>query len=176
MNAFTLLPLLLSVVIAGPSTKRLTDSEKGHYYALKVWMDKAERKAYLKLKTQDARDGWLKANPADCERPCKKYWERFYQYDDDERRAIVAGEVTEGFTDDKVLMAWGMPHERKRLTGRPATRSEMYVYRFEVDWEGYVTVWQPGSKTAHKAVDLYRMEVYVDDRQVTEMVKKKGWQ
>jgi hypothetical protein len=74
-----------------------------------------------------------------------------------------------------VLMSWGQPHDKKRLTGRPATRSELFVYKMEVDSEGYVTVWEPNSNTASRAVELFKWEVYIDDNVVTEMLKKDGW-
>ena len=125
------LGLLLGSTAQAASTKRLTESEKDHFYAVKVFMGDKEQKKWLKLKTEDARTAWMKK---------RGLWERFYQFDEDRRNKIVAGEVEVGWEQDAVLMAWGMPHQRKRLTGRPATRSEMFVYRFEVDFEGFVTV------------------------------------
>ena len=148
------------------STKRLEEDEKSHYAAVKVFMGEKERKKWLKLKTRDLRDAWLKE---------RKLWERYYQYDDEMRQQIAAGEVAVGWPQDAVLMSWGMPHQRKRLTGRPAIRSEMFVYRFEVDYEGYVTVWQPKSKTAHLAVKLYQVDLVMDDAVVGELRQKDKW-
>lgn len=161
--------VVLASILAGcgPSTKRLAPVELDHYNALKVWMDPADVKAYLKLKTEDERNAWLQEHG---------YWDRFYQYDEAVREQILAGEVHEGWSYDQVYMAWGPPHERKRLTGRPAQRSELLVYRFEVQPDGSVLVWQPDSKTAHKAVDLYRVHVFVDDGVVTELARQDGWQ
>ncbi len=70
----------------------------------------------------------------------------------------------------------GRPFERKRLTGRQATRSELFVYRFEVDRDGIVRVWVPDSNTAYKAVRQYQMDVYVDDSRVTELIRKDQWE
>ena len=148
------------------STKRLSEAEKDHFYAVRVFMGEKEQKKWLKLKTEEERSAWLKQ---------QGHWERFYQYDEDRREKIVAGEVEIGWEQDAVLMAWGMPHQRKRLTGRPASRSEMFVYRFEVDYEGYVTVWKPKSKTAHRAMKLYQIDAVLDDSRVTELRRKDKW-
>jgi hypothetical protein len=158
--------LLFGVVAEAASTKRLSDTEKDHFYAVRVFMGEKEQKAWLKLKTQAERDGWLKK---------QGHWERFYQFDEDVRAKIVAGEVEVGWSLDAVLMAWGMPRQRKRMTGRPATRSEMFVYRFEVDLEGYVTVWRPKSKTAHRAKKLYQIDAVLDDARVSELRRKDKW-
>lgn len=158
--------LFVGVGAHAASTKRLSDSEKDHFYAVKVFMGEKEQKKWLKLKTQSERDGWLKK---------QGLWERFYQHDEDTRKKIVAGEVEISWEQDSVLMAWGMPHQRKRLTGRPATRSELFVYRFEVDLEGYVSVWKPKSKTAHRAMKLYQIDVVLDDARVSEMRRKDKW-
>jgi len=167
MMALVGVGLLTSAVGCGPKTKRLSEAEKNHYYALQVWMEKKEQRLWLRLKTKDERDAWLKK---------RGLWERFYAFDEDMRNQIVAGEVEVGWEQPAVQMAWGMPHSRKRLTGRPATRSELFVYRFEVDAEGYVTVWKPKSKTVHRAVDLYQLDVYLDDGRVTELIRKDKWE
>ena len=146
--------------------KRLSSPEQDHYYALKVWMSDDERKGFLKGKTEADRDAWLKE---------RGFWDRFYQYDEATRKKIVAGEVEVGFRQEQVFMAWGEPHKRTRLPGRPATRSEMFVYRFEVDEDGNVLVWTPDSKTTYKAAETYEMDLYVDDQVVTEMERKDGW-
>jgi len=166
----TVLLFALTAVLlggCGNKVKRLSAVERDHYYALKVWMEDGERKAYLKNKTEDERNAWLHDNG---------FWDRFYQYDEAMRQAIIDGDVSDGWTYDQVYMAWGKPHERKRLTGRKAQRSELLVYRFEVQADGSVVVWQPGSKTAHIAVDLYRIELNVDDGVVTESTRRAGWQ
>ena len=158
--------LVLGMPAQAASTKRLSAEEKDRFVAVRVFMGEKEQKKWLKLKTQEERDGWLKQ---------QGYWDRFYQFDEDTREKIVAGEVDVGWEQDALLMAWGMPHQRKRLTGRPATRSEMFVYRFEVDLEGYVTVWKPKSKTAHRAMKLYQVDVVLDDARVSELRRKDRW-
>ena len=78
------LGLLLGSTAQAASTKRLTESEKDHFYAVKVFMGDKEQKKWLKLKTEDARTAWMKK---------RGLWERFYQFDEDRRNKIVAGEV-----------------------------------------------------------------------------------
>ena len=158
--------LLLSGCM-GAKIKRLSEAERGHYYALQVYMSEDQQKAFLKLKTEDERNQYLKD---------QGLYERFYKYEPHIRDAIIAGEVREGWTEDQVFMAWGKPYDRRRLTGRPASRSELFVYRFEVDPEGIIRVWTPDSKTAYKAVDTYQLDVYVDDSTVTEIDRKDRWE
>ena len=150
----------------GPKTKRLSAVEQDHYYALKVFMDKDLEKAFLKEKTEEERNAVLKA---------AGMWDRFYQYDAAMREAIVAGEVGLGWTEDRMFMSWGNPIDRRRMTGRPASRSEMFTYRFEVDTHGVVRLWTPKSKTAYQAVHQYEIDVVVDDQRITEMVKRDKW-
>lgn len=142
--------------------KRLSDVEKDHYQALKVYMDKDMRKAYLKLKTEDARNAFLKK---------KGLWDRFYQYDERLREAILVGDVKVGWPEDAVFMAWGAPVKRFAQVDRPASLSEEFVYRFEVGPEGGVLVWTSDSKTAHKASLLYQIQVTVDDGRVARMIR-----
>lgn len=162
--------LALMLVAAGCGTaakvKRLEDREQDHYYALKVWMTDDDRKAFLKLKTPEERDQWLKD---------KGLWDRFYKYDDEKRSAIVEGDVQVGWKQDMVFMAWGEPASRSRLPGRPAERSELFIYRFEVDKKGNTLIWRPESNETYKASELYRLELIVDDQVVTEITKKDGW-
>jgi hypothetical protein len=156
--------------------KLLSDAEFDHYYALKPFMEDSERKAYLKLKTEEERNGWLKANG--CRELLGKqecYWDRFYKYPENIRQGIVEGAVRNGWTREMVYMAWGSPWDRLSLVGRPAAKSEMFVYRFEKHEDGTVLVYVPDSKTAYKAVSRFTREVYMDNDQVTEIVEKPGW-
>ena len=104
--------LAMSLLAGGPalagSTKRLSGAEKDQYYSVRVFMGEKEQKKWLKLKTVEERTAWMKQ---------RGLWERFYQFDKDRRAKIVAGEVEIGWEQDAVLMAWGMPHQRKRMTG-----------------------------------------------------------
>lgn len=147
--------------------KRLSPAERDHYYALRVFMGEDTTKAFLKLKTESERDALLHE---------LGLWDRFYKYPDFVREKIIAGEVQEGWTEDQMFMAWGEPYDRRRLTGRPAARSELFVYRFEVAPDGVVRVWNPSSKTAYKAVDFYQIEAYVDDSRIAEIVRKEDWE
>lgn len=172
---------LTALLVAGCSkVNRLSEAELAHYTALKPFWDKGEEKAFLKGKTQEERDAWLKAHPVEFSEDgnpnTPTYYERYYQYDEKRRAQIAAGQVQPGWTYDQVVMAWGNPHKKKRLAGRPATRSELYVYRFEVDWEGITHVWVPGSKLTSKATDLFQLDVYIDDGVVTEMDRKEDWE
>ena len=151
----------------GSKLKRLSSAETDHFNALKIFMNESQEKSFLKQKTEDERNAYLKEIGM---------WDQFYKYDAEMREQILSGEVMEGWSEDRVFMAWGNPVSRKRLTGRPATRSELFVYRFEVDSEGYVRVWTPGSKTEYKARSTYQLNLYIDDSRVAEIVKKDKWE
>jgi hypothetical protein len=167
MTKHLLLAALLFASACASRLDMLTDTERDHYAALKVWMDDDQEKAFFKLKTEDERNAFLKS---------LGIWDRFYGYSERERGDILGGRVAVGWTKDKVYMAWGAPHEKQRLTGRRATRSELFTYRFEVAEDGRVLVWEPNSKVTYKAQDKYQIEVYLDDDRVTEMVRKDGWE
>lgn len=146
--------------------KKLSDVEFDHYYALKPFMSEDVQKEYLKLKTEEERNQYLKD---------KGLWDRFYKYEDHIRKQIVEGAVQDGWTKDMVYMAWGAPFDKRALAGRPAPKSELLVYRFERHEDGSVLVYVPGSKTEYKAEDRFRREVYLDNDVVTEIVEKEGW-
>jgi hypothetical protein len=168
MNRFHTLALasLLLLGSANAKLKRLSPTEAEHYQALKVWMTEDDRKEWLKLKTEDERNAWLQE---------RRLWDRFYDLSKPERDAILAGDVKLGWPLDKVLMAFGPPHLRTRVTGRDAVRSEQLVYRFEVTPDERVLVWQPKSKATHTAIRLFRLELTIDDGIVTVLDKLDGW-
>ena len=174
MRTLAMIALLGLMAGCGGKMKRLTPTERDHFAAVRVYMDDDAEKEWLKLKTETERNDWLQANGVPGAQI--SYWEQFYQYDEQTRDAILGGDVQLGWTEDKVFMAWGQPFERRRLTGRPASRGELFVYRFEVDDEGIIRVWEPSSKTAYKAVRQYQMDVYVDDNRVTDLIRKDVWE
>jgi hypothetical protein len=143
--------------------KRLDVQEFDHWYALRVYMSEGQRKTYLKYKTKDERDAYLKE---------LGLWDRFYSYSPEEREAIVAGDVQLGWSKDMLEMAWGAPYERKKAIGRAAQRSFVYTYRFEQQPDGSVLVWEPNSKTVYKAARLFVKMVTIDDDVVTEIEEK----
>lgn len=159
---------LLSLLWFGAASKldRLTDAEQDHYRALRIFMEEKDQKAWLKLKTEEERNAWLQE---------QKLWDRFYSLTPEQREMVVAGEVKRGFSRDMVYMAWGNPFQKQRLTGREAERSEMLVYRFEVDKDGYASP-MVGKKPDYKAVDRYQVEVLVDDDVVAEIIEKDDWE
>lgn len=144
---------------------KLSDTERVHWRALRVFVDKDEQKHWLKLKTEEERSQWLKE---------RGYWDRFYRYPDHVRDQIVAGDVKKGWDRNKLYMAWGQPSERLRLTGRPATRSERLIYRFEVDKDGFATV-VVDRRPDYKAVERYQVDVVVDDDVITELTRLDAW-
>jgi hypothetical protein len=164
--------LLAALVLATPASAlaskldRLSTAEQAHFEALKVWMDDKAQKSFLKLKTEGERDQWLKDH---------HLWDRFYRYDQHDRDQIVAKEVAVGWSEDRVYMAWGAPHQKQRLARQGAERSEMLIYEFEVAPDGAVLVWAPGSKVTHGAIARFRYEIVLDDGVVAEMHKKQGW-
>lgn len=163
---FLPLLLLLGACSIDSRVKKLSDEEFKAYYALKPFMDEDTRKGYLKLKTSDERTAYLKE---------KGLWDKFYQYDEKTRQAIVDGAVTLGWEKDQVLMAWGPPYDSRKIVGRQAPRSELLVYRFEKHEDGTVLVYVPNSKTEYKAVERFTREVILDSDVVTEIVEKPGW-
>ena len=62
-----------------------------------------------------------------------------------------------------------------RSPGRPATRSERLIYRFEQHADGSVLVWESDSKTEYTATRLFQRDVLLDDDQVTEMYDRNPW-
>ena len=143
--------------------KRLDTQEFSHWYALRVYMSEEQKKAYLKLKTRDERDNYLKKSGL---------WDRFYKYDESVREEIIAGDVREGWSRDMLEMSWGAPYERQKAIGRQAVRSEKYIYRFEQQADGVVLLWEPNSKTVYKAVRLFVREVIIDDDVVVKISER----
>ena len=143
--------------------KRLDSQEFDHWYALRVYMTQDQRKVYLKYKTRDERDAYLKQ---------LGLWDTFYNYDEAERKEIVSGAVEIGWSKQKLEMAWGAPYSRKKALARAASRSELYLYRFEQQEDGSVLVWEPDSKTVYKATRLFVREVIIDDDVVMEIAEK----
>lgn len=175
----------LSLAVAAPTlavgltgcayTKRvkfLSDAEFDHYYAMRVYLDEEQRKTYLKLKTEEERNAFLKGVMLPG-LPPKSLWDTFYQYGEDERQSIVDGSVEIGWTVDKLLMAWGRPMKSRKLAGRKAERSLVFVYRFEKHSDGTVMVWQPGSKTEYRADYLFKREVTLDDDVIAEITDRR---
>jgi len=157
--------LWLAVPAHAGKFEKLDPPEQMHFRALQVFMDKDQEKAFFKLKERAERDAYLKEIGL---------WDRFYKYDETMQKMVVNGEIQLGFTRDQLYMAWGPPYRKNRLTGRPAERSELMIFRFGIDKNGYAT---PISKRAdYKAVDRYQMEVIVDDDVVTEMKEKDDWE
>ena len=154
--------------------KKLDEEEYDHYMALRVYLDrpdargvrsKDERKAFFKNKTRAERDQWLKD---------KGLWDKFYQYDAHIRDKIAQGAVQVGWDKHMVYQAWGMPFVRRKLPGRQAQRSELFVYRFEVRKDGVHQVWIRGSKDTYKAQRLYTKELIVDDDKIMEIRERDG--
>ncbi len=169
---FTLLALVLATGCWEKRVKRLNANEFNHYYALRPFMNEDVRKEFLKAKTEEERNAVLKKHS-----PLgTPLWDMFYQYSEYERDAIVGGEVAVGWTRDRVLMAWGTPFDKRKLVGRPAVRSEMLVYRFEVAEDGAVMVWVPDSKTSYHALRRFERRVIVDDNHVAEIEESEGWE
>jgi hypothetical protein len=169
-----LLLLALVLVMGGCWKKRvkhLSATEFDHYYALRPFMDEELQKGFLKGKTEEQRNEFLQTHQFQG----KTLWDIFYQYDEAKREAIVSGEVVKGFSGDMVLMAWGKPYDKKKLVGRPATRSEMYVYRFETQEDGTIMVYDPEDGTSYHAIRHFTREVILDDNVVTEINEENGW-
>ncbi len=165
----TTIALLIATLFfsVGVSLKKLEQYEQDHYAALRVWMTPDQDKAFFKLKTREERDAYLKD---------QELWDKFYKYPEDIRAKILVGDVVTGWTQDMVYMSWGNPYKKKRLTGRPSARSELFIYRFEVTPDGSVMPWVPGSKATYKAVSKFQLDLYVDDMTVSEIKQKDKWE
>lgn len=165
-----------SVAVAGKLDK-LSQEEVDTFHALVPFMSDDQEKLYLKLKTADERTALLKeAALVGGSEAARNLYDLWYRFDAETRAAITAGDVKPGWTQDMMFMAWGEPFNRNRLTGRNATRSELFQYRFEVAEDGSVLVWVPKSKASYKAVDAFQLDVYVDDGRIAEIVKKDDWE
>ncbi len=154
--------------------KFLSDEEFKAYYALKPFMDEDTQKAYLKTKTEEERNAYLKSIKIERVPPTTLY-DMFYSYPEHIRQAIVDGAVQTGWNKEMVLMAWGPPFDKKKVVGRPAPRSEMLIYKFEKHDDGSVLVFVPGSTTEYKASERFRREVILDSDVVADIIEKPGW-
>ena len=158
---------LVALLNAGSKLSRLTDDEYAEYRALRVFMKDDEQKEWLKLKTGEERTAWLKEHGL---------YDKFWSLPEDVRKQVVEGDVENGWSREMVYMAWGAPFQKQRLTGRPASRSELLVYRFEIDRDGVATPLYNAKHASHKMVRQHQTEVYVDDDVITSMVEKDHWE
>ncbi len=164
-------PLLLGWFLANTALAapidRLADDERAAFEALSVYLDAKQEKSYLKLKTREARDAWLKGQGV---------YDQYWALPADRREAIASGAVRTGFLLDEVLMAWGTPFERRRVVVPNVHRAEVLLYRLEVTSGGRVLVWEEGSKSTHNAIDRYRWSLDVHNGMVVKMTKMPGWE
>jgi hypothetical protein len=166
----------IAVGSCGASLKKLTPEEVDAYHALQPFMSEDQEKTMLKFKTSEERTAWLKEQKlALGGQTADNLYELWYRFDAEQRATITEGRVEPGWTQDMMFMAWGEPVNRQRLTGRNASRSEVFNYRFEILEDGSTLVWVPKSKQSYKSVDRYQVDVYVDDGRVTELVRKAAW-
>ncbi len=139
--------------------KRLESYEADHYEALRVFMPEEERKSYLKLKTTEERDAYLKE---------RGLWDRFYNVDEERRKQILLREVKVGWNKEELLMAWGLPIKKQIEPQSRRTRSERWIYKFELhtnkkDGSKYVLLWEENSKTEYKSDRVFSREVVIED-------------
>ena len=164
-----LIPIVAMLFVSSPACAgklgRLTEAELDHYRALRVFMDDDDEKVWFKLKTTEERDAWLRE---------EKLWDKFYALPAEVRAQIVGGKVERGYTRDMVYMTWGPPFQKNRLTGREAARSELLVYRFEIDKDGFANPIAT-KRGDYKAEGHYQMELTVDDDVVAVIDQKDGW-
>lgn len=159
-----LLASLIVFLVAGKLDK-MSGEERAHWRALRVFVETKDQKRWLRLKTKEQRDAWLQE---------RDLWDRFYEHNEEVRQQIVAGDVRLGWNRHMLYMAWGAPSERFKLTGRPASRSERLIYRFEVDKEGYASP-LTGTNPDYKAVDRYQINVILDDDVVADLMRLEDW-
>lgn len=161
----------LTAVVLGTAGKldKTQQYERDHYSALVVWFEdeKKETKEWLKLKTPEARDQWLKDHG---------YWDQFYKYDAIERDEILAREPKIGWTQDMVYMAWGPPYRKTKSTKRTSQDTTILTYRMIVDKNGKHRIYKPKSKETYKATRRYSAELVMDERVLTDLREKDGWQ
>ena len=155
---------MLIFLTAGKLDKMSTE-ERAHWRALRVFVEEKDQKKWLRLKTEEQRNEWLKE---------RGLWDRFYEHDEVVREQIVAGDVRLGWDRMMLYMAWGAPSEKLKLTGRAASRSERLVYRFEVDKDGFASP-LTGRNPDYKAVDRYQVNVILDDNVIADMMRLEDW-
>lgn len=160
--------LIATLLLTAGRFDRLPQHEQDHFTALKVFLSEKDQKAWLKLKTEDERNTWLKE---------RKLWDRFYQHDEPVRQQILQGDVKTGWTEAMVNMAWGRPAQRLRNTDpRIAGKSDRLIYLFEVTPEGRALVWHAGSKETHTAIKRFRIELVLVEGIVETYEKQDGWE
>jgi hypothetical protein len=164
---FVLMILLLGACSVNRRIAKLPEHDYQHYQVFRSFLGQEGVKHFVKFKTSEQRDAFLKE---------KGLWDMFYKYSDEERQAIVDGEVTKGWTKDRVLMAWGAPYDKRALAGRKAMRSELLVYRFESAADGTIRIYEPGSKTVYKAVRRFSRRLILDDDKVVELEEVNAWE
>lgn len=166
------LALALTLLVLGTGGKkwdRLAPYERDHYQALSVFFgdEKKETKEWLKLETPAERDQWLKD---------KGYWNHFYKYDEMDRKKILSRLPEIGWTQDMVYMAWGAPYRKLKSTKRTAQDTIIFQYRIQVSKDGEHLVYTPGSKATYKSTERYTQELVLDNRKVSEIRRKDGWE
>ena len=181
-------PILFSILMLtgchGFYIKRLENAEFDHYSALKVFMDKNQINLYLKKKTRDQRDAYLKE---------LGLWDRFYQYEPNIRDKIVQRDVQVGWNTDMLQMSWGRPIDKRKEFRDSAEQSYNWIYKFERHAKGSevcgkestqpcTIVWLPGSPTEYKAISMFKRHVVIEEQGrrdlttddiIVEMIDKK---
>ncbi len=156
----------LLVFLLGGKLDKLPQDELEHWRALRVFVDNKDQKRWLRLKTTEERNAWLKK---------EGLWDKFYKHNKRIRDLIVAGDVRKGWSRDMIYMAWGPPSARLQMPGRDAARTEVWKYRFEVDKDGYASP-VLGRDTDHRAVRRYQVNLTVGDDIVTDMKELDKWE
>jgi hypothetical protein len=139
--------------------KRWPAEDKTWALALDAWMTTEELDIFIKLKTTEERQSFLKE---------AGYWRLWEEVRDDYREAVIAQNVIKGMNKDEVFMAWDKPKKIRKDFRRDAY-VDVLNYEFERDRKGQEFVLRPDSQTAYKNENFIRF-VYMFNGEVFAIV------
>ena len=139
--------------------KRWPDADKSWAIAMDAWMTAEELDIFVKLKTTEERQSFLKD---------AGYWRIWKEVRDDYRDAVIAQNVVKGMNKNEVFMAWDKPKKIRKDFRRDAY-VDVLNYEFERDRKGREFVLRPDSQTAYKNENFIRF-VYMHNGEVFAIV------
>jgi hypothetical protein len=139
--------------------KRWPAEDKSWALALDAWMTTEELDIFIKLKTTEERQSFLKE---------AGYWRLWEEVRDDYREAVLSQTVIKGMNKDEVFMAWDKPKKIRKDFRRDAY-VDVLNYEFERDRKGKEFVLRPDSQTAYKNENFIRF-VYMFNGEVFAIV------
>jgi hypothetical protein len=164
--AFLILAIFLitsSLAFAGTlnlkKIKRWPDQDKVWAIAMDAWMTSEEIDIFIKIKTTEERQSFLKK---------VGYWRLWEEVRDEYRESVTEQQVIKGMNKNEVFMAWDKPKKIRKDFRRDAY-VDVLNYTFERDKKGREFVMRPDSQTAYKNENFIRF-VYMFNGEVFAIV------